>query len=748
MSTPAAADAIRQIAIARALRIIGAHPRVSNCTPSESVEDGYLLAIDTNLPSRWKAKGASETGVKSVELVALIFPSTFPTDAPNVFLREDFDRSHPHLDPAGPDGLPRPCFFDGNRRDLMRWRGIYGVIDQIVDWLEKAARAQLMDFSQGWEPIRRDQLDDHISLHPDKVRAFADEKGGSSWVSVPFALQKPAGYEPYYYLCLEPSKIQLNSAVLKEMASINHSVGLLLWPGKNKDGSLFISDRYLPETITTVAELRERATELGVGKELAQRLKFLGIFLREAKLSTGIVLSVLIMARRPCNVSGQDSDLELLPYVIEVGDASGLSKMSKARVRTAAQHDAISPELLARLSDRPLAKNAHWTLIGAGSVGSKLAVHLARQGAGPTTVIDRSVLQPHNFARHALMPWYFGEGLVVQKSLKLGEALCRFERPPWLVYDDVVDLCADPALREKREPWKSDTKLVVDTTGSHAVTDSLCRPDVRDTRPRALEACLLGQGRVAYVGLEGGQNNPCLQDLAAESYRLMAETPDIGRAALTSSGDTVAIGQGCSSVTARMPDTLLSAAVPAMTERVGGVLRADADADEPGEIAIGLIAEDLMGQTWLKTPVQPFTEVTHAGGAAPRVRISSPCVEIIDAEIETKPGSETGGVILGRFNEVTNSFHIVKTLPAPPDSKFSATEFVLGTDGLGEAINGFVESTGGVLHGLGTWHNHLRDTPASRDDLITGLKLAFGQHFPALVLIRTPSKFDCLIVEC
>ena len=45
-----------------------------------------------------------------------------------------------------------------------------------------------------------------------------------------------------------------------------------------------------------------------------------------------------------------------------------------------------------------------WTLVGAGSLGSKVALHLARAGSGPSVVLDRSGMAPHNAARHALVP--------------------------------------------------------------------------------------------------------------------------------------------------------------------------------------------------------------------------------------------------------------------------------------------------------------------------------------------------------
>jgi hypothetical protein len=43
-------------------------------------------------------------------------------------------------------------------------------------------------------------------------------------------------------------------------------------------------------------------------------------------------------------------------------------------------------------------------LIAAGSLGSQLAINLAREGSFSWTVVDPDSLRPHNLARHALYP--------------------------------------------------------------------------------------------------------------------------------------------------------------------------------------------------------------------------------------------------------------------------------------------------------------------------------------------------------
>ncbi|WP_201722252.1 ThiF family adenylyltransferase, partial [Sulfitobacter sp. HI0023] len=43
--------------------------------------------------------------------------------------------------------------------------------------------------------------------------------------------------------------------------------------------------------------------------------------------------------------------------------------------------------------------------LGCGSLGSKIAMHLARSGRAPISVIDNDTMEPHNYARHSCLPY-------------------------------------------------------------------------------------------------------------------------------------------------------------------------------------------------------------------------------------------------------------------------------------------------------------------------------------------------------
>src|SRR5205823_4139942 len=106
----------------------------------------------------------------------------------------------------------------------------------------------------------------------------------------------------------------------------------------------------------------------------------------------------------PFKVIGTESPLELCPYVTDVSVPALFDHSGKSAIRPAGHRDRIEQRLLRRLAGYGGAQLPPWTLVGCGSLGSKIAMHLARAGAAPSVVVDKRTMSPHNAARHALVP--------------------------------------------------------------------------------------------------------------------------------------------------------------------------------------------------------------------------------------------------------------------------------------------------------------------------------------------------------
>jgi len=120
---------------------------------------------------------------------------------------------------------------------------------------------------------------------------------------------------------------------------------------------------------------------------------------------------------------------------------------------------------------------------------------------------------------------------------------------------------------------------------------------------------------------------------------------------------------------------------------------------------------------------------------------------VITDEVARWPDVETGGILMGRLSEAARSIHVVDVLPAPPDSRRSAGEFVLGTGGVRTAIRSYTDRAGGTLYCLGTWHSHLAVSGPSGLDQATATTVALARLAPSVLLIRTPGGYRGVLAD-
>lgn len=262
-------------------------------------------------------------------------------------------------------------------------------------------------------------------------------------------------------------------------------------------------------------------------------------------------------------------------------------------------------------------------------------------------------------------------------------------------------------------------------------------------RPRFGEAHLLGAGAVAYAAFEGPNANPSLSDLAVESYRIVTSDRDLRQRVFSAEAEAIDIGQGCGALTFTMPDDRLATFAAGLGRTVLQRLTAETE-PAAGTIHLGRVLDDGLSQSWTQVDSAPWTVV---GGDAVSVRISPRVDAEIRATIAARPGVETGGVIVGRYSQIGETFQVVDLLPAPPDSVFSAERFVLGVEGLRQSVRRLLEDGGGSLYVLGTWHNHLVPSGPSALDAATATRLALRQFFPVLMLIAHPEGYSFLSAE-
>ena len=735
-------------AVLRTLSFMKSHPAVVEIRESSTTVAGTFVTVDMHVAMRPKGikAGVSSTGVKVIEPTTWGFPADFPMRSPRITVRLDFDRSLAHVQPGAKDGPPEPCILYGSLDELLQQRGIDGIVDQLADWLSKAAEGTLIDPKQGWEPVRRDVLTDTVVADLATFESLIARAAGKAFFHIRYArshqghtttglLASLVMQVPATQVNAQRINDQLREQAVEEGFACGNSLAALVWPAASHCAAT-----YLPETVYTLGELRKRAEVYGCAKPLEKTIKHFQITLKSYN-GPAIPVLIIVCARRPYSLIGSipPSKIEYCMYRIDAhpGQAT-FPKGNATQVCPAAHRDVLSETLARRISGTAPPKRK-WTLIGAGSLGSKLAVHLTRAGLSPRTIIDRATLHTHNFVRHALLPdprhtlFEFHQ----EKAERLQEMITTFGATAAAMSHDVRTVLGDDAAVTAAFASSS---IIVNGTASLVVREVLSRTHPALLQSRVCEAALYDSARMGLLTVEGNKRNPNTGYLIGEVYQRLSD--HLMRAPFFATTTTdAAIGQGCSSTTSIASDTLISRHAAPMTEALTRLLTDDLQ--ESGWIAVGYV--DGMSTIWETHDVRPCTLVTPDERPDWTVHLGARAEEKITEDVGQWPNVETGGVLIGRYSETAQGFYITDVLIAPPDSVRSADEFILGTKGLTLRLDMLMRKTNGSLYCLGTWHSHLVPSGPSGTDQATARAIALAQVTPAVLLIHTPIGYRALV---
>lgn len=741
---------------ARFVAMASRHRQCTAATLIEASEGGAIVSLNmrVEMPLDMKADGISASGVQVHEPVEVHLGSDYPWTSPEFFLRADFPRHFPHLQPDPVISLPRPCLVEGSQDEYFNQfgledSGVFHLLEQLAIWLRKAAVSGLIDPEQGWEPMLRREMANSVTVDPAIVRALVKRTGNWAFLAATYVRRGKViaklgdGATAFLWsdgqaIVLKPrdDKIFVASAKSPDM-TFGSTVVAIAWPDKSPDGSSKVSAVYRPESIQTLGDLKQRASEYDCGRTLNELLSSLERHFASSYLLAPVPVSIILCVRRPVHLIGTDSPIELLPYVVEIsavrGRTSLFPKGDDEPVGPAIHLDTLSATLMRRVSGAvelpPLA------MLGSGSVGSKLAMHAVRSGQSVITVSDKGFMQPHNLARHALAKASIG----ADKSLALADAIESFgTRPAHHVVELGASLRTPDGLAAS---IPSRAGIAINSTASLVVREALVAAASQRLKARLMEAALFARGRGGYLLIDGLGHNPNHADLMAEIY---ATTPPAVAALLFDPQDglsQVQIGQGCGSLTMRIEDARLSAMTGLIYEEVARLAQ---NGSRSGEICL-FVAGDAGGVDVARHAVNAFEVVEIQGAAGWTIRISPRVAARIRAEAAARPDVETGGLMIGVVSARLRSVTVVDVIDAPADSTRSSSAFVLGTRGLTEAILARHAASGAMLIDVGTWHSHLRDQGPSGTDWATAAALAAERTPPSILLIATPKRFHAIV---
>lgn len=668
---------------------------VSDILYSDDLKVAEISAVvNVNLPSIYLENGITEIGVRNAEPVRFIFSERFPLEAPHILLRDDFPRVFPHINPSESDVYP--CIYEGSLSELLQqaeWMN--GVLNQLVDWLEKAASNSLLNYAQGWEPMRIDSSAGYICFEKYSVLDFFSKS-------------------------TEGSKNVMYSKN-NELFFVDFNVDM----GKSKSAILCafttpaIIDKYTPCPITDLAELYHYAETLGVSN-FKERIESY-----DSENIDDDLLFCILAVKRPVNLIGSEHAIELLNFVIEKSNPRKKKNRKLKRVlpdcKVQMLHhiDKVSPELLKRISGSTQNNNTrNIAVLGCGSLGSKLALHLARNGNQPFLCIDKDTFLPHNNARH---------GLTFTFSQNKAELLSHS------LHSITGQSCE--TSKEGVSADYSNSKMIIDSTASFSVRSFLMGSE---KLPPVISVGLYDQGKSGLLLMESKSRKARLCDLWAYLYLMTINDSATRQMLFASQNNEISIGQSCSSNILIMSDSAISLYAASFSLQIQKIL--EDGLPETGRLLL-MKQSDLGGLTAEKFDIPNSMAARSLRPKNWQTRLSSAVEKRMRELSIRKQPNETGGVLLGSVFLNAKTIVITDILDAPPDSIETRTEFVLGTEGLEAQIKDIERKTNGKVTYLGTWHSHPFGGGASETDKRTSAKLLFVRNYePTVCLIWTPTE--------
>lgn len=630
--------------------------------------------------------------IRAVEPVAVVFGAG--GHAPSVLaLRADFpDTMHQN---AIPSGFPRSlCVDDRPWAEAQLTFTVADFIRRIQLWLAKAAKGELHDPAQPLEPLffgsalkilvpraalaeREDPAELIGFAHPDNpdivvtrlvgkdVRADGHPNG---FVVVPLR----AAPQQTGRLRQSPATL---AALAAELAQCGVDLGaeiarrVIAWAGLQKDDLRRLSSR--------LAIIAAFPVEGADGKTADD----LRAFVTES--TAGEVGAALGVIERNVSDVGSGSGYVRLIGVKEHKPVPALD------IVPAEVHLDFSRDLGAAIGGQEAPDTRAAVMIGAGSLGSQVAVNLAREGRFQWTLVDNDALLPHNLARHALF----------SSDVGLPKAIAVARRMHGLLDEPIGHLACNvlaPSdnLKEALADRLKAADIILDASASIAVSRYVA--DLPDASGRRLSLFFNPAGTAVVLLSEGTGRDVTLRDLESQYHRILRT-----EAALADHLQPRARG------------LRYSGSCRAVTNRISASQAALLSAIAARGITAALKEDDAAIRIW---SVSDESEVRlHLRRAAEVKRVTlGDWIVTYDTNVEAEVAAlrdrnlprETGGVLLGISDTSRRSIHIVSALPQPDDSQGSVTRFERGVAGLQEVVAAAAEASLHQVRYVGEWHSH------------------------------------------
>ena len=629
------------------------------------------------------------------ERLAVVFREHEELNPEVLVLRKDFPYV-PHLNPRDEE-IPRSiCLYEESFDELkLRWTPA-SFVERTRWWLSETAKGTLHGEDQPLEPIL---LGDFPPLVlPSGFLASLASTGtaqpldierrlaGSREVYVAGPGIPATGFAAIAFVA-QPhlhGAIRLHPRNLIRLNQILKNVGLdLIDEFRQRLGQWNLSDRLLnaPPIIVVVLPKERRA---GAGVETTELWAFL---LSKTIGDLGVALGVLQRHGASFGrvLSGQpDERLIEETTVFVLNPTFSLSRSGAAML------NGTEPNTLKIAA------------IGLGSLGSQVTNNLARAGFGIWTGIDDDFVLPHNAARHQLGQYEIGRLKVQGMQMHLNGVLDEDAMPRVL---DANVLRPGSKETELAEVF-SNTDTILDFSASLAVARKLV--SFPENQIRRCSVFLNPSGTDLVILCEDKDRKVRLDWLEFQYYRELVSNAGLTLHFQREEG-RIRYARSCRDLTSQVPQHFVAT-------HAGIASRALQDFLPQAEAVVRVWhADSLMNVQAHQVATSPVIDLKIGGW---RVCTDQVFLEKVEKCRKTKLPNETGGVLIGSFDQENRIAYLVDIIPSPPDSVEWPILYIRGCGGLEGEVTRIRARTDDQLQYVGEWHSHPDgcNTEPSEDD--------------------------------
>lgn len=712
--------------------------------------------IEVDLPSRGPVNGLD---IRSVEPIAfLLHRRDYARRAPDVRSdRPDFPASQlPHLNPTASGNPPSLCLHRGSLDDWFAEHSVADLVDRTRGWLRDAARGRLMREGDLFEHTRLVAPAGAMIFSADTLDALAQRHWNAASgspgndlavVRLSTVPETHMGWDgnvavQFEWLTHGPPDSETTDLLARwnKLAAQAENVprmtvALIGWASEQP------VERYFGTLPTTYGDLIQFAGTIGI--DLPSSMKKYQAAGAQKLAGIPIVLGV----RRPRQLIGRDSDIEWLSFVAigreqDCGDDGTLKP--GATVLSLTHRDPLTVSFARGLSGvAPSA--AGLAIIGCGALGSKFALHRARSGRPPRSLVDYAAISPHHLVRHGLTSVHVGHN---KASALREEILSLFRHSGDSVSIDshatsILDVLGSSSFLEQ-------THEILDATASPNVLHVLAAAELPNGA-RVQRAEIADLGRLGVLSREGPTRNPRVDDLQIalfdEATRDDAVATWLGRHRDEIEGlrgpalEEIGIGIGCSSATMRLRDDVVALHAAAFSAAF------DAAPISAGEVLLTKVEWEPFGWSSARIAVPPVRVVTATGERGWSVRISHRAMSLMSGHLQTGGRNERGGLLVGCVHTKRKIVYVSDALPPSRDSRGSPRGFFRGVGEYPKSLARIASRTANLIRYVGEWHTHPHGSTAPSEidqatlqDLVASLRPA---GIPAHILILSHTGIRC-----